>query len=180
MEDVRPSPTVKSATTSSRASTSRTRRHITIKAKETEQGTTSFIVTYKSTPLQRIELIRAGVSARDLVKTGEQMGMPKERVLAMLQFTRSTFNRRLKEGATLPKDYSERVIGLHKLIGQVEAMVSESGDPAGFDPARWVADWLEQPNPALDNATPASFMDTVEGQELASSVLSKMQSGAYA
>ncbi len=180
MENVRPSPTLKSPTTSSRTSTSSTRRHIAIEVNETEQGTTSFIVAYKSTPLQRIEWIRAGVSARALVKTGERMGMTKERVLSILQFTRSTFNRRLKEGATLPRDYSERVIGLHKLIGQVEAMVAESGDPAGFDAARWVADWLEQPNPALGNATPASFMDTVEGQELASSVLSKMQSGAYA
>lgn len=180
MANVRPTSTTQSATTASGTSSARARRPITIKPEEGGQGKTSFIFTYRSTPLQRIELIRAGVSASDLVKTGERMGMPKERVLSMLQFTRSTFNRRLKAGATLPKEYSERVIGLHKLIGQVEAMVAESGDPAGFDPARWVADWLEQPNPALNNATPASFMDTVEGQELASSVLSKMQSGAYA
>jgi len=75
---------------------------------------------------------------------------------------------------------SERVIGLAKLVGQVETMVRESGDPTGFDAARWVSAWLNQPNPALGGRRPIELMGTVTGQEVVSGLLARMQSGAYA
>lgn len=134
----------------------------------------------RATPLERIRLIRNGVPAAALVRTSQEMGLSKEKVMALLHFTRATVNRRLKAQDVLPADYSERVIGLQKLIGQVEIMVGQSGDATGFDAAQWVAAWLEQPVAALGYARPAEFMDTVEGQELVSSLLAKMQSGAYA
>lgn len=70
--------------------------------------------------------------------------------------------------------------GIASLIGKVQAMAEESGDPTGFDAARWVADWLAKPLPALGGATPASYMDTFEGQKLVTELLSMSQSGAYA
>lgn len=142
--------------------------------------TSIFVEMYQATPLERIGLIREGVSAEVLVQTGEEMGVAKEKMLSLLNFTRATVNRRIKAKEGLPMEYSERIIGLQKLIGQVEIMVAESGDPTGFNAAHWVADWLERPVAALNNAKPADFMDTIEGQELVSSLLAKMQSGAYA
>ena len=59
-------------------------------------------------------------------------------------------------------------------------MVEESGDPKGFDAARWVSEWLTSPLPALAGATPASYMDTFEGQKLVAELLAMSQSGAYA
>ena len=59
-------------------------------------------------------------------------------------------------------------------------MVAQSGDPAGFDPDRWVGEWLERPLPALGGAAPGEFMDTMEGQYLVSRLLAQSQSGAYA
>ncbi len=144
-------------------------------------GTTSSYATmFRATPLERIHLIRRGIPAVSVIETSEAMGLSKEQFLATLQLTRATVNRRLKAKEALPTDYSERIIGLQKLIGQVEVMVAESGDPSGFNAAHWVANWLEQPVPALNNAKPADFMDTIEGQELVSTLLAKMQSGAYA
>ena len=81
---------------------------------------------------------------------------------------------------TLPGDGSVRAIGVARLVGQVEAMVLESGDPAGFDAAAWVARWLTEPLPAFGGVRPAELMDTIEGQALVSSALAKTQSGAYA
>lgn len=66
------------------------------------------------------------------------------------------------------------------LIGHLEAMVQESGDPNGFDPAAWMARWLNEPLPALGGARPIDLMDTMEGQALVSTVLAQLQSGAYA
>jgi uncharacterized protein (DUF2384 family) len=67
-----------------------------------------------------------------------------------------------------------------RLVGQVQAMVNESGNPKGFDAAKWLAQWMEQPIPALGGKNPASMMDTAEGQAVVSSLLAKMQTGAYA
>jgi uncharacterized protein (DUF2384 family) len=59
-------------------------------------------------------------------------------------------------------------------------MVEQSGNPAGFDAARWLSNWLSKPLPALGSETPASYMDTFEGQRLVADLLSMGQSGAYA
>lgn len=64
-------------------------------------------------------------------------------------------------------------------VGQVQAMVEESGIPEGFDAAAWLATWLEQPLPALDAKRPAELMDTAEGQSIVAQILSRAQSGAY-
>jgi uncharacterized protein (DUF2384 family) len=67
-----------------------------------------------------------------------------------------------------------------KLVGQVQAMVEQSGDPTGFDAAKWVARWVNEPSPALGGKSPATYMDAVEGQELVFNLVARMQSGAYA
>ena len=69
--------------------------------------------------------------------------------------------------------------GLARLVGQVQAMVEESGKPAGFDTAAWVASWLDRPLAALDGQRPAELMDTAEGQALVSQLVARMQSAAY-
>lgn len=73
-----------------------------------------------------------------------------------------------------------RAIDCAHLIAQLETMVQESGDPRGFDVAKWLSRWLAEPLPAFGGKRPVDFMDTPEGQALVSSTLAKMQSGAYA
>ncbi len=75
---------------------------------------------------------------------------------------------------------NSRVLGLAHLVEQVQAMVQQSGDPAGFDAAQWVAQWLEKPLPALGGKRPAEFMDSAEGLAIISNLVARMQSGAYA
>ena len=75
---------------------------------------------------------------------------------------------------------SERVIGMVRLVGQVEAMIQESDDPAGFDATSWMSRWLQEPLPSLAGARPIELMDIMEGQALVSTVLAQVQTGAYA
>ena len=75
---------------------------------------------------------------------------------------------------------SERIISFAKLVGQLEAMIQDSGDPTNFDARAWVARWLVEPLPAFGGARPVELMDTMEGQGLVSAALAKVQSGAYA
>jgi putative toxin-antitoxin system antitoxin component (TIGR02293 family) len=135
---------------------------------------------FQARPSERINLIREGVPARTIVWVSEEMGVTKESLYNALHFSRATVNRRIKNDKALSTEDSERLIGLQKLIGQVKVMVTESGNTEGFNAAHWVAEWLNEPNPALGQAKPVDFMDTIEGQALVSSLLAQMQSGAYA
>jgi putative toxin-antitoxin system antitoxin component (TIGR02293 family) len=140
----------------------------------------AYVTLYKAAPGERVKLIRSGIPAAALVKTGRAMGISNEQLFETLRFPRATVSRKISRHEVLSPEFSERVIGLQKLIGQVESMVAESGEADGFDPAKWVANWLNTPCPALGGAKPAEYMDTAEGQALASKLLSMMQSGAYA
>ena len=108
------------------------------------------------------------------------MGMSKENLLSSLGLSRATIRRKEKDVTVLSKNASERVLGVETLIGMVQTMVERSGDSTGFDPAWWLSHWLTKPLPALAGATPASYMDTFEGQKLVADLLSMSQSGAYA
>ncbi|MFN3458076.1 MAG: antitoxin Xre/MbcA/ParS toxin-binding domain-containing protein [Novosphingobium sp.] len=66
------------------------------------------------------------------------------------------------------------------LIGQVEAIVAESGDPKGFDAPEWLSRWLREPLPALGGTPPVALLDTMEGQAMVAEALARIQSGAYA
>jgi len=138
------------------------------------------IPLYRSDPQARIAVIRHGIPAAMISSLSGRMGMSKETLLSSLGLSRATISRKEKDAALLSKDESERVLGVETLIGMVQAMVEQSGDSAGFNAARWVSEWLTKPLPALAGETPASYMDTFEGQKLVAELLAMSQSGAYA
>lgn len=139
-----------------------------------------FIDVYQAAPMERIEWIKKGVGAINVVDLADRLDTSKEQLMKALGLPRATIDRKAKAYQNLSTEQAERLIGLSKLIGQVETMVEQSGEPAGFDAAHWVGRWLDRPNPSLGGRRPAELMDTVAGQEVVSSVLAKLQSGAYA
>lgn len=143
-------------------------------------GRLSCVALYRAEPLERIELVKAGVMARDVPVLGRRMDLSNERLYAVLGLSRSTVDRKVREDKPLSRDEGERVLGLARLIGQVDAMVAESGNAAGFDAAPWLARWLDEPLPALGGRPPSDYMDTAEGQTLVADMLLRLQSGAYA
>lgn len=141
---------------------------------------TDFSRVYQLGPIGRIEMIKKGVPAGEVEKIARTIGRPKERVIKVLGLPRATIDRRARSRQQLSVDQGERVLGLSKLVGQVQVMVEQSANPESFNAARWVADWLDRPSPALGGRCPAEYMDTAEGQELVSGLIAKVQSGAYA
>ena len=139
-----------------------------------------FEKVFLAPPHERIDAIKLGVPAAHVGELAKRMHISKDALIDTLRMSRATVNRWARASKPLPPDESERVLGVEYLIGQVENMVKESGNPDGFDAARWVSDWLHAPLPALGGRKPASYLDTMEGQKLVSSLLSMAQSGAYA
>lgn len=132
------------------------------------------------TMLERVELVRDGVPAELLTYLAEALGISREKLYQMIGLPRSTGDRKVREGHRLDADQGERVLGLARLVGQVERMVAESGDSEDFDAAGWLAAWLDDPVPALGGRRPGELLDTAEGRALVSRLLMQMQSGAYA
>ncbi|MDP5009588.1 MAG: MbcA/ParS/Xre antitoxin family protein [Glaciimonas sp.] len=141
---------------------------------------TDFRSVYDSTPASRVILIRKGVRAVEVKDMVRMMDTSQDKIFKSLKLSTATINRKASRDEELSTEDSERVVGMSNLIGQVQAMVEQSGNPKEFDAAKWVAHWLEEPIPALGGECPASYMDTMEGQKLVSNLLSMMQSGAYA
>lgn len=135
---------------------------------------------YTMNNMDRAQLVKRGAPSRSLTVIAKDMNIPRERFVTLIGVKRATATRKLAKGQELSADESERVVGVAKLIGQVESIVKESGSPMGFQPARWFSDWIEQPSPALGGTKPADLLDTADGREAVSRLLSQMQSGAYA
>jgi putative toxin-antitoxin system antitoxin component (TIGR02293 family) len=129
---------------------------------------------------ERIEEIRRGVPAKRVGELSQVMDISKESLIGFLGLSRATLNRKVQNNQPLSPDESERVVGIQALIGQVQAMVTQSGATRNFDAAKWVSRWLNEPLPALGGERPAAYMDTVEGQKLIGNLLAMVQSGTYA
>lgn len=75
-----------------------------------------------------------------------------------LSLKTATVNRKAARDEVLSVEESERVVGLAKLVGQLEAMVEESGAGEDFDAPTWLSRWLRGPLPALKAARAARML----------------------
>lgn len=185
-----PSRAVKSSPAGKPSSTWQTFEVRVARARGTEQpsGTQphySFRALHTAQPLDRAALVREGAPAAFLADLVVQLQMPKERVYQTIGVPRATADRKVRNNERLSADTTERALGLARLVGQVEQMLGESGDPedpglASFDAARWVAGFLDRPHPALGGRKPGDLMDTADGRAVVSDLVAQLQSGAYA
>ena len=115
-----------------------------------------------------------------LLKAADDMGLNEKQIQALLRLRIPSSKWKAATRQVLHNQDASSVVGLLKLIGQVEVMVEESGISRDFVAARWLARWMDTPNPALGGKLPSHFMYLHEGQQLLSGLLAQTQSGAYA
>ena len=141
---------------------------------------TSYRDVYQATPMQRIRLLKIGLNARDAKTILASLDIPQRRTLQAVNIARAKLVRMARLNATLPAAEGERVLGVAKLVGQVQLMIEESGEPGSFNAPAWLSHWLVEPLPALDGVSPIELLDTMEGQGVIATLLNQMQSGTYA
>jgi putative toxin-antitoxin system antitoxin component (TIGR02293 family) len=156
------------------------RKPAVVAAARGKPASLSYITVYRATPLERIDMIRRGIRASEAKRLFAELPIGQGAGFKALNLSTATVNKKARQGDTLSPEESERIVGFAKLVGQLEAMIQDSGDPANFDARAWMARWLTEPLPAFGGARPADLMDTMEGQGLVSAALAKIQSGAYA
>ena len=140
----------------------------------------SYLRLYRSAPSDRIAMIKAGLEASIAILIITCISGSKSEALRAVDIPHATMNRWVKADAKLPPAESERILGVGRLVGQVQAMVEESGEPKGFDARAWLTRWLGEPLAALGGVRPRDLLDTIEGQRMVSEALARMRSGAYA
>jgi len=138
-----------------------------------------FLALYRADAMARIRIIKQGMPARSVKVIAGRMSISKARLMTTLGLARATVDRKARTNMPLSTDDSARVLGMARLVGQVQEMVAESGEPDGFAAAPWVARWLQCSLPALDGRCPSVFMDPDDGQSLVSNIVARMQRGAY-
>jgi putative toxin-antitoxin system antitoxin component (TIGR02293 family) len=139
-----------------------------------------FVDLYRASPIERISVIKAGISARDAKELSIALHFDQQVMFDALKLKTATVNRKAARDETLSIEDGERVVGLAKLVGQLEAMIEDAGTSETFDAPSWMSRWLREPLPAIGGARPIDLLDTMEGQALVSRALSQIQSGAYA
>jgi len=144
------------------------------------RATPDFAAIVGLSPRDRIMRLRQGLPARYVVALADDMGWTKEHAIKTLKISRSTLNSKLRAGRPLDTSDSERLLAVMDMIEQVRQMVERSGDPAGFDASKWLAAWIDAPNPALGGLPPSDYLDTHEGIQVVRRLLAQMESGAYA
>ncbi|WP_266160468.1 antitoxin Xre/MbcA/ParS toxin-binding domain-containing protein [Dyella silvatica] len=140
----------------------------------------SYEEIFRSSYVIQADIVKQGIAPRYLKRVAEDLRLDQTTLVNHLGLVRSTYSRKLRDGDPLNLNDSERLLGMMRLVGQVQLMVEQSGDPDGFNASEWVGQWIEQPLPALGGKAPADYMDTAAGQELISQLLRQAQSGAYA
>ncbi|ESQ91350.1 hypothetical protein ABAC460_07220 [Asticcacaulis sp. AC460] len=134
---------------------------------------------FRTSALERDSFAREGVPVAYVDNLADRLGESRSKLYVLLRIPRATAARKKSADQRLNLDSSDRVIGFAKLIGQVETIIQESGDPEGFDAAQWLKGWISRPLPALGNRMPQEFMDTSDGREMISQILARSQSGAF-
>lgn len=137
-----------------------------------------FKEVFQTTSYQRVLLIKRGVTATTFVQLAKSMHTSQLRLAETLGIPKATIARKILQRRYLSSAHAERIVGLAKMIGQVEVMAVVS-QPEKFNAPRWLGSWLYCPHPALGNHQPEELMDTYTGQEMISTLLFQMQSGAY-
>lgn len=140
----------------------------------------AYTTFFRAEPIERISIIKHGILASEAKQILSDLAVTQAVAMTALNISVATMNRRAKGEDRLPPAESERVLGVARLVGQIQNIVEESGDPQGFDAAAWMSRWLNEPLPALGGVRPLDLMDTMEGQTLVSNTLAQVQGGAYA
>ena len=139
----------------------------------------SYAELFRASPAARIVMIKGGISAAEAKRIIGELHFAQGVAFSALKLSPATVNRRASRNEALSPSESERVLGVARLIGQLEVMVEESGSSGDFDSGAWMSRWLKEPLPTLGGSRPIDLLDTMEGQSLVSNALAQIQSGAY-
>jgi uncharacterized protein (DUF2384 family) len=99
----------------------------------------------------------------------------------ILGIAKATAESKAAQQARIAGASGQAALGIMRLLGITEAIVdaSTAEGARGFDAAKWLGRWIEQPQPALGGRKPADLLDTPTGFDVVARLLGSLESGSY-
>jgi putative toxin-antitoxin system antitoxin component (TIGR02293 family) len=134
-----------------------------------------------ATPLQRVAAEREGVPAQVVKHMASSMDVPAVRMFKIIGIAKATAENKAAQDARIGGASGQAALALMKLLCIAEAIVEDGSaeGAAGFDTAKWLGRWIEQPQAALGGQRPADLLDTPTGYDVVARLLGSLASGAY-
>jgi putative toxin-antitoxin system antitoxin component (TIGR02293 family) len=134
-----------------------------------------------ATPMQIVEIERQGVMGAFIKDLSKRMEVPTSRIFTILGVPKATAEKKAAAGELVSGSGGQAAIGMIKLLGIAQDMVRNSTAPEakGFDAAKWLGKWIEQPQAALGGRKAADLIDTPTGVDVVARLLGSIESGAY-
>jgi uncharacterized protein (DUF2384 family) len=132
-------------------------------------------------PLQLMQVERDGVEGSFVKDLAAGMGIAASRFFVILGLPKATIEKKAAAGQRVAGSGGQAAIGMAKLLATAQRLVSDSTAPQarGFDAAKWLGRWIEQPQPALGGLKPSDMLDTPTGMAVVARLLGALESGAY-
>ena len=136
---------------------------------------------HEATPMQLIEVERHGMDVAFITDLSQRMQIPEQRFFSYLRIPKATAQRKKANQAIVDGHSGQTALAMARLAAMAQEMVKESTAPEArdFDAVRWLGQWIERAQPALDGRRPADLLDTPTGVNLVARLLGAIQSGAY-
>jgi putative toxin-antitoxin system antitoxin component (TIGR02293 family) len=134
----------------------------------------------RATPMQKIELERAGVPGRLIKDLSTRMKLPTSRMFGILGLPKATAEKKAAQGESVAGSAGYSAIGMAALLAKAQEMATDTAaTEARFDAGAWLGRWIELPQPALGGRRPSELLDTATGVLVVSRLLGSLVSGSY-
>lgn len=144
----------------------------------------SYVTIATQSPSENSDVVHRGIGAGFVRRLAHDLEIDQSTLTDHMGIARSTFSRKLKNDEALSLGDAAIALGVARIIGEVDRILRESGDPEqmgeSFHVAEWTGQWLRQPVGALGNRRPLDYLDNAFGQETVLQLIRQMQSGAFA
>ncbi len=143
-----------------------------------------YVTIASRSPSENSDAVRRGIKAAFIKQLATDLEIDQSTLTDHMGIARSTFTRKLKNDEPLSSGDGAIALGVARIIGEVDRVLLESGDPGqmgtSFHVAEWTGNWLKQPAGALGNRRPLDYLDNAFGQETVLQLIRQMQTGAFA
>ena len=146
------------------------------------EGVDAYVRAFSSaTPMQIVAVEMKGLEGILIKDISKRLGIPASQFYSILVVPKATAEKKATAGQLVTGRGGQAAIGMVKLLGIAQNIVENSTakEANGFDSAKWLGQWIERPQPALDGRKPADLIGTPTGVEVVARLLGSIESGAY-
>ena len=153
-----------------------------LKVPRKESGVDAYLSEIaRATPMQLVHIEREGIPGVFIKDLSKRMEISSSRFFKILGVPKATAEKKVATGMKVAGSGGQAAIGMAKLIGMARRIAADSTAKGAreFDAAKWLGQWIERPQPALDGLRPADVLSTPTGVEVVAKLLGSIESGAY-